>query len=143
MDEKKEQPNPIEADLVTPKLEADKLMKELMVNSQNALIDMMRKSGLSGDALKDLKNDLSDNETSLAMTDDVSWDEYLMSSEQQKARITQASKQALLDFQNSVKQNNASALASAQVEPMTTQAPNMEALMSTVNQNQKSENEHE
>lgn len=143
MDEKTEKPMHMDPGLSTPKLEADKLMQELMVNSQKALIDMMRKSGVSNDALNELRNDLSEGETPLPMTEDVSWNEYLMSSEEQKQRITQASKEALSDFQQKVKNSNVSTLASAQMEPLEKVTPDMEILMSGINQNKQSEIDHE
>lgn len=143
MDEKTEKPMHMAPGLSTPKLEADKLMQELMVNSQKALIDMMRKSGVSNDALNELRNDLSEGDTPLPMTEDVSWNEYLMSSEEQKQRITQASKEALSDFQQKVKNSNVSTLASAQMEPLEKVTPDMEILMSGINQNRQSEIDHE
>jgi len=143
MDDKTDKPMHMDPGLSTPKLEADKLMQELMVNSQKALIDMMRKSGVSGDALNELKNDLNAGESPLPMTEDVSWNEYLMSTEEQKQRITQASKEALNDFQEKVKNSNVSALASAQIEPLEKVTPDMDILMSGINQNKTPEIDHE
>ena len=120
----------LESEVVTPKLEADKLMQELMMSSQKALIDMMRKSGVSNEALDELKKDLNTMDDSLPMTEDVSWNEYLMSSEEQKNRITQASQQALHDFQEQVGKNPLKELTPTKAPNSEPAAPNMALLMS-------------
>lgn len=130
MDEKANPNAASESEFITPKLEADKLMQELMMSSQKALIDMMRKSGVSNEALDELKKDLNTQDESLPMTEDVSWNEYLMSSEEQKNRITQASQQALHDFQEQVGKTPINDLTPAKVPNTEPAAPNMELLMS-------------
>ena len=115
---------------VTPKLEADKLMRELMQSSQQALIDMLRKSGVSADTIDEIEQDMVAVDESLPMTENYSWNDFLMSSEQQKERITQASRDALKNFQDSVKNQSLQTLSATQFEPVETMTPDMAQIMS-------------
>ncbi len=114
---------------VTPKLEADKLMRELMQSSQQALIDMLRKSGVSSSTIDDIEQDMVSVDDSLPMTEKHSWNDFLMSSEQQKERITQASRDALKNFQDSVKNQSLQELSATQFEPVETMTPDMQNIM--------------